>query len=183
MMTTTSCRLPLAITLSVLLLPACGPGEDAPADATVAASLAAADTAAAAPPSAPAVAVDPADIAWLEGTWRGTMPDGTPFYERYTLVDDSTYAIHAFADSTLADPRDIGQVAVRGGVVHRVEASGARVAAMPGDDGALLFGTTARGFTWAPRPDGAWTATIHSARGPSPEGDVVYVMEPFAPGR
>ena len=116
-------------------------------------------------------------LGWLEGAWRGRMPDGTPFHERYTLVDDSTFSVRSFADSTLASPRDIGRVSLRGGAVFREEPSGERVPATRFDPAGVLFGTEAGGFTWAPRPDGSWTATIHRVDGSGARRDVVYRME------
>ncbi len=43
-------------------------------------------------------------VRWIEGTWKGTGAEGTtqePFYERYTLVNDSTLVVESLQDSTL----------------------------------------------------------------------------------
>lgn len=117
----------------------------------------------------------------LDGTWRGRMPDGKSFYERYSLVNDSTFAIASFRDSTLASPTDIGRVALRGGAVYREEATGERLRATRLDASGITFGTRARGFTWAPRAADAWTATIHRVDGSGAVRDIVYPLERFAP--
>ena len=57
---------------------------------------------------------DFARLRWLKGSWRGGLPDGGYFYERYGLLDDSTIAMHSFADSTLARATDSARVGLRG---------------------------------------------------------------------
>lgn len=129
------------------------------------------------PAPARASAADFLGLRWLEGTWRGRMQDGRHFYERYTLVNDSTFAVEAFADSTLGAPRDGGRVSLRGHAVYREATSGERVPATRLARSGVLFGTAARGFTWAPGSDGAWTATIHWVDSAGTRRDAVYQME------
>lgn len=141
----------------------------------------------------PALAQEPLDAAvpavasaddfknlhWLEGTWRGEMPTGGFFFERYTLINDSTFAVEAFPDSSLNAPQPIGRVSLRGGVLYREEPTGERVSATRLDESGVLFGTRERGFTWAPGPAGSWTATIHRKVGQSETREVVYRMKPY----
>jgi hypothetical protein len=49
------------------------------------------------------------ELPWLLGTFRGTGVEGTkqaPFFERYSLADDSTLIVESFKDSTLTGPID-----------------------------------------------------------------------------
>lgn len=120
------------------------------------------------------------DLRWLEGTWRGALPRGGHFYESYTLIDDSTFLVESFPDSTLAAPRSLGRVILRGGALYREEPTGERVPATRMDESGVLFGSLERGFTWAPASDGSWTATIHRGGGNAAERrDVVYRIEPY----
>src|SRR6267142_3541811 len=54
---------------------------------------------------------------WLEGTWRGTGPGVTPFYESYRYLNDSTIRSFSYPDSTFAEARDSGTIAWRSGQV------------------------------------------------------------------
>lgn len=119
-------------------------------------------------------------LRWLEGTWRGALPSGGHFYESYTLVDDSTFIVEAFPDSTLTTPRSLGRVMLRGGTLYREEPNGERVSATRMDASGVLFGNLERGFTWARASDGSWTATIHRGGGDAAaRRDVVYRIEPY----
>ena len=115
------------------------------------------------------------DARWLEGTWRGRMPNGKYFYERYTRVNDSTIQILHFPDSTLAASSEEESITLRDGVVHHGRAVAIRFDAK-GIDFATPPRTTPQ-FTFTPGT-GRWTATIQPAnQGGQP---IVYQMERYA---
>lgn len=117
-----------------------------------------------------------AGLRWIEGDWRGRMPDGSFFYESYRFVDDSTIAMRSFADSALTHVSDSSLVRLR----NRQIRNGAWVATRMGSDGIHFAAETnpANGFVWGPGPGRTWTATLRNGDAPA----VVYRMEPHAGG-
>ena len=125
------------------------------------------------------VRVDPARFAtlrWLEGTWRGRLPNGGWFYERYAFADDSTIAVSHLRDSTLALEREGARVTLRGGDVRYENARATRLDAR----GVDFAGTGAHRFTWAPNGDGTWDATIHGVDRAGKPYTLAYHMERVA---
>ena len=133
--------------------------------------------------SSPAAAAQPAtvtpaqfrDLRWLEGTWRGQLPDSGYFYERYTRVNDSTIRVLHFPDSTLAASNEEDSITFRSGVVRHGEAIAIRFDSA-GIDFARPTASTPQ-FTFQPAGD-HWTATIHRPGGAQP---IVYQMRRFGP--
>jgi hypothetical protein len=137
------------------------------------------------PPAAATPAVMPAPLAgvtaaqfarlrWLDGTWRGRLPDGRAFYERYRVVDDSTLQMASFQDSTLATSREGDRLALRGGTVRyedvvatRLDASGI----------AFVHPGGRSGFDWTRAGDG-WTATLWRLDAAGRRTTTVYPMTP-----
>ena len=104
---------------------------------------------------------DFAQLRWLEGDWRGTLPDGGFFYERYRFVDDSTIVMHGFADSTFSAANDSARITLRGQTV--ANEGGARSVATALDSRSVSFAPTRPGsnhFTWTRDSEDAWTATL-----------------------
>jgi hypothetical protein len=128
-----------------------------------------------------------AGLRWLVGTWRGRMPDGKHFYERYAFANDSTIAVSYFADSTLASQRGADSVVLRGGRLRFDRATAVRVDST-GVDFAMGAGG-ASGFVWSPRGTAGqgwrggrgWVATLRGTKGDGSPYTVVYEMEPFTP--
>lgn len=138
-----------------------------------------ADTARMAQPTA--ARVTPADFAalrWLEGDWRGTLPDGGYFYERYGFADDSTVVMHGFPDSSFAAAGDSARITLRGGAVYDEGAHAQWVATRL--DSAIIEFEPQRGasnsFTWERATPDRWTATLRPAGG-SGGKTTVYPME------
>jgi hypothetical protein len=158
----------VAAALSLLGLVSAGGGAQAPA---VPASAGAAAT-----PATPAT-VDAAAfgaLRWLAGTWRGRMPDGRAFHERYAVVDDSTMTIAHLADSTLARVTGADTIALRGGTLRHGAAVAVRV-----DSASVAFVGDARartGFTFT-RAGAGWTADIHGRDRAGAPREVRYHME------
>ena len=115
-------------------------------------------------------------LRWLEGSWRGTLPEGGYFYERYHFIDDSTIVMHAFPDSTFSAPNDSSRITLRGQTV--ASEGGSRYVATSLDSRNVTFAPTRAGsnhFTWTRDSEDAWTATLRSA-GQSPR-TTVYKLE------
>ena len=156
---------------------ACQSRERADADSPI---VLAGDTtnAPAAPKSKPYSLAQFAQLRWLEGRWRGGLPDGGSFYEQYRWLDDSTIAMHAFADSTFARATDSSRVSLRFGVVAN-EGITARWVATRLDSAAVEFVPrrgASNGFSWVRESPDRWTATLS----PSRDGGIrstIYHME------
>ena len=140
-----------------LVLAACGePGADAGSVDTEPG----ADRAAAAPAT---VSVDDfGALRWIEGTWRGTGPGQETFYERYTMVDDSTIRSEASPDSTFPDAGEAGSIRLRGGrvttgdetmewAVSSIDARSVRFDPVRGASNA---------FVWTSDSDSTWEARL-----------------------
>jgi len=122
---------------------------------------------------------DFAQLRWLEGSWRGRLPDGGYFYERYGLVDDSTIVMHGFADSTLARATDSARITLRDGTIAD-EGGSSRWVATRLDSNVVDF-TSAKeasnGFAWARESPDRWTATLRSTDAQRRPQTTVYRME------
>jgi hypothetical protein len=124
-----------------------------------------------------------ASLRWLEGTWRGRLPDGGAFYERYRFVDDSTIAMRAFSDSTLAATSDSARITLRDGTVAN-EGGAARWAATRLDATGVAFtpveGAT-NSFTWTLERADRWAATLTWRDHAGQAHVVTYPMERIGP--
>ena len=162
----------LALTACLGIFAACSSKSDAPAD-----SAAGAVSAVIPKPNAAAVTLKQfADLKWLQGSWRGAAPGGSPFYERYVAVDDSSMSMYSYPDSTFGAPSDSAHIVLRNGVLRDTGRTASWVATRV-DSTRLDFepewGAT-NTFTW--EKDGeTWTATIQSGSGAS-KAVTVYRM-------
>ena len=101
-------------------------------------------------------------LRWMNGMWRGFMPDGGKFYERYRVLDDTTMVMHAFPDSTFGTPTDSSRILLRDGRVITDGGSARWVATRldsVGVDFTPHYGAPNR-FTWARESDTQWSATM-----------------------
>ena len=117
-------------------------------------------------------------LRWLEGNWRGRLPDGGYFYERYRLVDDSTIAMRSFPDSLFARVTDSSNITLRGGTV--ANEGGARWVATRLDSDAVDFASergASNNFTWKRDSPDRWTATLRSNDAQGRPRTTVYPME------
>lgn len=104
-------------------------------------------------------------LRFIEGTWRGSAPGATPFFETYRVLDDSTIRMHTWTDSTRTVAGEETEYRLRDGAI------------LAGKDGRLLrrdhagYAFAAPTYAWTFRPASAdrWTAQV----GPS----TTYVME------
>jgi hypothetical protein len=155
------------IAVALLGVAACGDG--APAS----------DSGAAAPQAVTIPAATPARVAagalkgvpWLLGTFRGVGVDGTaqdPFYERYSLADDSTLIVKSFKDSTLAVATDSTRFELRRDSLSSIGTSRYVATAISADS--IAFGPLVgvrNGFVWRRGDDSSWTAVIIPLTNPS----------------
>jgi hypothetical protein len=121
---------------------------------------------------------DFARLRWLDGSWRGRLPDGGYFYERYRVVNDSTIAMRGFPDSLFARVTDSSSISLRGGTV--ASEGGTRWVATRLDSSAVDFASernAANNFTWTRESADRWTATLRSTDRDGRPRTIVYPME------
>lgn len=118
-------------------------------------------------------------LRWLEGRWRGALPDGGSFYEQYRWLDDSTIAMHGFADSTFTRATDSARISLRFGVVAN-DGAAARWVATSLDSSSVHF-VPMRGasnsFSWVRESPTRWTATLQSTTREGRARSTVYEMQ------
>jgi hypothetical protein len=59
-------------------------------------------------------------LRWLEGAWRSTREGQRPTFERYSVMNDSTYVIQYLADSSLTSTRGTALLRLRKGRLYQV---------------------------------------------------------------
>jgi hypothetical protein len=117
-------------------------------------------------------------LRFVEGRWRGTMPDGKPFFEEYRFLNDTTILKLDFPDSTFAKASDSSRVELRDSTVANESTSSRYVATRLdslGADFAPHFGAT-NTFTWARESPTKWIATIRWTDRDGKPQSVVYPM-------
>ncbi|MGH7467960.1 MAG: hypothetical protein ACRENP_08240 [Longimicrobiales bacterium] len=150
--------------LSALAVCACT-GSDAPP---------AADTAPASAPTAeaprPRFTMDHfRGLHWLAGNWKGTMPNGSHFFESYRVVNDSTIQMYAHADSTLGAPTDSARIYFSDGTIY----DGPQAVVDRIDENGVRFTSTGANryvFVWKSTGPDSWTATLGA------NGETTYHM-------
>jgi hypothetical protein len=119
----------------------------------------------------------------LQGTWRGSEAGGTPFYESYVFLDDSTIRSFGYPDSTFAQAKDSSTVALAGGQVTSVGGSAVWVATRF-DSNIIRFeprrGAT-NSFTWTIHSRDAWTALLEWSEQDGKPRSLVYQMQRLGP--
>lgn len=117
-------------------------------------------------------------LRFLEGRWRGTMPDGKSFFEEYRFLDDTTILKLDYPDATFAKSTDSSRIELRDSTVADLGKTSRYVASRLDSLGADFiphFGAT-NTFTWARESPTRWTATIRfSDRNGQPQS-IVYPM-------
>lgn len=161
----------VAMTLAVLLGVSCRTESAQPADSLAPAVV---------KPTAGRFSLqDFTRLRWLEGSWRGRLPDGGYFYERYQILDDSTIAMRGFADSTFTRVADSARIGLRGGTIIDEGGSAPWVATRL-DSSAVEFASTldaSNGFTWTRESPDRWTATLRSTDRQRRPRTTIYPME------
>ena len=131
------------------------------------------------PPAAGKYALkDFVSLAWLVGSWRGRLPDGGSFYERYRWVDDSTIKMRSFKDDTFSKATDSARITLRAGTV--ADEGGARWLATRLDSTGVDFASehdASNNFTWARQSRNSWKAVLNSVDRNGKAQSVIYPME------
>jgi hypothetical protein len=108
-------------------------------------------------------------LRFLEGAWKGSGYAPGPFYETYRFLNDSTFEMTAWADSTLTRQKERAIYVFRGGEIRKEDRSAAVTHI---DSLGYHFSTlSGRTYRWTFRRITAdrWTATL----GPT----TVYTMD------
>jgi hypothetical protein len=119
-------------------------------------------------------------LSWLEGDWRGTMPDGKPFFERYRATSDSTIRMQGFADSTMTQATDSALIYWRDHHIYSESGSSRSVVTRLDTSGVHFAPERGAGNTFVWKPDEAgWTATLRWTGKDGEPRTVVYPMRPL----
>ena len=117
-----------------------------------------------------------AQLSFLEGDWRGTMPDGKPFFERYRVTSDSTIQMYGFPDSTMTAPGDSSRIYWRDNHIYSQGGGTRYVVASIDDNGVRFVPEQGRNeFTWKQTAEG-WMATLNWKDKSGEARSVVYEM-------
>lgn len=116
-------------------------------------------------------------LQWIVGTWRGSGGNYASFFEEYRIIDDSTFGMRSFTDSTLAVASDSSTIELRDGAIRSRSADGSWYDVTEFTPTSIRFirpGATTGGHTFFLVSDGEWTATLHPSE---PQGQpTVYTM-------
>jgi hypothetical protein len=116
-------------------------------------------------------------LRYLEGTWRGTMENGKPFYESYHFVNDSTVFQANHTDSTFQTKSDSSLIIFRGGAVTDSSFSGKTYTAEKLDSSIVDFrASPTYHFAFTRESNDAWTARLFSKQDAGPERVTTYPM-------
>lgn len=134
-------------------------------------------------PAAPAqpmpakfAAADFANLRYLEGNWRGSMPNGQSFYESFHFLNDSTALQGTHTDSTFTTKSDSSRIVFRGGAVY--DSGGTVSVAEKLDSSVIDFRTSPTyHFTWTKSGADAWTAQLMSRNADGTERTTTYPMK------
>jgi hypothetical protein len=121
-----------------------------------------------------------AELGFLDGDWRGTTPDGKPFFERYRVTSDSTIQMYGFPDSAMTVATDSALIFWRGSRIYS-ESGNRRSVVTRMDSSGIHFRGERSGnrFTWKPEGDG-WVASLRPPGATDDSRNVVYVMRPHS---
>ena len=117
-------------------------------------------------------------LRWLDGSWRGALPEGGSFFQTYRVVDDSTIAMYGYPDSTFRQATDSARIVLRGTTVSD-EGATTRWVATRLDSLAVEFAPARGGandFIWEPESPDKWLATLHSRDARGAPRTIMYPM-------
>ena len=117
------------------------------------------------------------DLHWIIGSFRGAGAWGTvqePFFERYSLANDSALVVESFKDSAFGGVPDSTRYHLRGDSLTNDEAAATSVS-----PGSVTFSSrknSGLAWTWRRDDDSAWTAVIVNSVPNGPPTSRVYRM-------
>jgi hypothetical protein len=117
-------------------------------------------------------------LRWIEGSWRGTGVNQSPFFERYRFENDTTLAVDHFEDETLGKVTKTSRYELKNGEFR--DSEGAHVVTAL-DDNSISFEPLNAGsnsYSWKRDSKDAWTAILRwTATGNKPAGERTYSLE------
>lgn len=137
-------------------------------------------------PSPSPKAINAADLAklrWIEGTWRGTGDEQSPFYERYKFENASTLVVETLADETLSKVSDVSRFELKNGHFGSGTDDSDSVATAL-DDNSITFepiGKSQNAFRFQRESDNSWTAILNWTDKTGAPKERIYHMVRWAP--
>lgn len=125
---------------------------------------------------------DIAGLKWLAGTWKGTAEGKEPFFEKYS-IDNNSLTVESYADASLKTVTDTTRYALINGEFRYTTADGRRVAASEITGDRIQFVPVVgegNSFRFEKQPGGKWRAVLEwPATADKPAKQVIYNMEPY----
>lgn len=118
------------------------------------------------------------ELRYLQGSWHGAEAGGSPFFETYVYLNDSTIRSYSYPDSTMALASDSGLIRWSEGEVR----SGSPVpdwVATRWDSSSVRFESLKRAgnaYTWTRESPDAWTALLEWTKPDGKHAEMVYAM-------
>ena len=125
--------------------------------------------------------ITPAELSklrWIEGTWRGTGGQVTPFYERYKFENDTTLLVETLADESASKVTDESRFALKDGHFGSGTPEAGSVATAL-DDNSISFAPLGKGnfFRFQRESEKSWKAILNWTDKNGVAKERVYLME------
>jgi hypothetical protein len=149
--------LPIILTSGLVLVTVAGCARSTPVNPAQKASTQS--------PSPSPKAINAADLTklrWIEGSWRGTGDEQSPFFERYKFENGSTLVVETLADETLSKVTDVSRFELKDGHFGSgTNESGSVATAL--DDNSITFQPLGKGnsFRFQRESENSWTAILN----------------------
>jgi hypothetical protein len=168
--------LPIILTSGLVLLTVSGCARSTPVDLAQKVSTRS--------PSPKAInAADLTKLRWIEGSWRGTGDEQSPFFERYKFENASTLVVETLADETLGKVTDVSRFELKDGHFGSgTNESGSVATAL--DDNSITFeplGKSGNSFRFQRESDNSWTAILNWIDKTGVAKERIYHMVRWAP--
>ena len=167
--------LPIILTSGLVLLTVSGCARNTPVNLAQKASTRS--------PAPQAInAADLTKLRWIEGSWRGTGDEQSPFYERYKFESASTLVVETLADETLSKVTDVSRFELKDGHFGSgTNESGSVATAL--DDNSITFEPLGKGnsFRFQRESDNSWTAILNWTDKAGAPKERIYHMVRWAP--
>ena len=116
-------------------------------------------------------------LRYLEGMWKGMQANGSPFYESYHFINDSTVLKANHTDSTFKTKSDSSLVVFRNGAVLDSGFSGNIYTAEKLDSSMVDFRAGPNyHFTWTRQSNDAWKAVLYNRQPDGTDRVTTYLL-------
>jgi hypothetical protein len=116
-------------------------------------------------------------LRYLEGTWKGMQPNGSPFYESYHFINDSTLLQGTHTDSTFKTKSDSSLILFRNGVVMDSSFTGRMSVAEKLDSSIVDFRAGPNyHFAWTRQSADAWKAILYNRQPDGTDRITTYLL-------